>query len=246
MQPDALSQATAATVGVLPSHFMLDPATYQRGAELGFAGFDVYVAGRGGALGDVPADVVGASFVFFSPTTVAEAWERSKAVMAPRETAEVFIGIGHDWADAHLRDDVDLARLADVLGASAAGAPVAAAPLFAAWRAMPEPGPDRPKALVLHRLNLLRELRGALHGAALLAHGIGPHEAVSLRTPIMLGIFGYDGPHPRADDAAFEAEWKAAEAATDRSFGAAAFAHLSEAERAELAELLAALDPPKG
>ena len=33
---------------------MTDPATYAYGAELGFEGMDFYVAGRGGALGDVP------------------------------------------------------------------------------------------------------------------------------------------------------------------------------------------------
>ena len=48
---------------------MTDPATYAYGAELGFEGMDFYVAGRGGALGDVPADVVAAAFVFFAPTS---------------------------------------------------------------------------------------------------------------------------------------------------------------------------------
>ena len=51
---------------------------------------------------------------------------------------------------------------------------------------------DRHKALALHRVNALRELRGALHGAAILATGVTPHGAVARRTPYMLGVFGWE------------------------------------------------------
>lgn len=243
MTPDAVASATAAAVSDIPSRFMLDPVTYGRGADLGFEGIDFYVAGRGGALGDVHADVVAAGFVFFAPATVARSWERARAVMAPEEAADRFMAIGHDWAEAHLPDDLDLGRLAELLGVLAEGTSPAAAPLFAAWRARPEPGAERPRALVLHRLNLLRELRGALHGAATLAHGLDPHLAVTIRAPHMLGIFGYDGPHPDADGATAHAEWAAAETATDRALGPA-YATLDEGQRAELRDLLAALHAP--
>lgn len=243
MTPDAVATATAPAVSVLPSHFMLDPVTYQRGAELGFAGLDFYTVGRGGALGPVHADVVAAAFVFFSPPTVAEAWERGCEVMAPADAARHFMALGHDWAEAHLSDDVDLPRLADLLAPLVAGANPAAAPLFGAWRAQPEPGPDRPQALVLHRLNLLRELRNALHGATVLAHGLTPHEAVSIRAPHMLGIFGYDGPHLHASQPGVQSEWAAAEADTDRAMGPV-YAVLDEDERVELSTLLTALHAP--
>ncbi len=245
MTPDAVAEATATVVSTLPSHFMMDPATYVTGAELGFEGADFYTSGRGGVLGDVDGSVVAASFVFFRPETVSEAWDRSRAVMSRAEAAAHFIDAGHRWAEAHLTDDADLERLAALLHAMAATANPAGAPLFAAWRAHPEPGADRPKALVLHRLNVLRELRGALHGAAVLAHGLTPHLAVSIRQPYMLGIFGWGDPHPDAEAAGEEAgEWAAAEAATDRAI-APAYAALDEGERTELRDLLLTLDSTK-
>ena len=71
-------------------------------------------------------------------------------------------------------------------------APVAGAPLFAGWRALDEP--EEIKALALHRLNALRELRGALHGAAVLTVGLAPLEAIVVRTPAMLSVFGWPEP----------------------------------------------------
>ena len=58
MTPVAVAQSTAKVVGDLPSRFMLDMDTYVTAAEAGFQGMDFYAAGRGGALGDVPASVV--------------------------------------------------------------------------------------------------------------------------------------------------------------------------------------------
>lgn len=243
MTAEAAATATAAAISELPSHFMLDPGLYARGAELGLEGIDLYVAGRGGALGDVHGDVVAAGFVFWDVDLVREAWDRARKVMPPSEAAGHFIGAGHDWADAHLEADVDLGRLNDLLGRMTEAASPAAAPLFAAWRAMPEPGADRPRALALHRLNLLRELRGALHGGALLAHGVLPQVAVSIRAPYMLGIYGYDGPHPDATEPAAQTRWAAAEAATDVAMGAA-YEVLDEAERVELRTLLTELHAP--
>ena len=63
--PEAAAEATAGAVGALSSHFMLDGATYAKGGEMGFDGMDFYVAGRGGALGEVDGDVVSAALVFF-------------------------------------------------------------------------------------------------------------------------------------------------------------------------------------
>jgi len=230
-------------VSTLSSHFMVDPATYAVGAQLGFEGLDFYIAGRGGALGEVTGDVVAAAFVFFSPPTVVAAWDRARAVMAPFEAAGHFIGVGHDWGDRHLTADVDLARLAELLATMVTAANPAGAPLFAAWRSRPEPDPERAGALVLHRINVLRELRGALHGAAVLAHGLSPHEAVTIRAPHMLGIYGYDDPHPDATRSTEQSEWAAAETATDRALGPV-YAALDTAERVELYDLLEGVAAP--
>lgn len=242
MTPEAVATATAAAVGDLPSRFMLDPTTYIAAAEAGFEGMDFYAAGRGGALGDVSADVVTSAFVFFEPHLVHQSWERSGAVMSRSDAADRWAGACADWADAHLADaDEDgLARLAELLGRMNDAASPAAAPCFAAWRSRPEPAADRPRALALHRLMVLRELRGGLHGVACIAHGLSPHLALTIRTPGMLPLFGWDAPHPAADDPASHTAWADAEAATDRAL-APAYAALTTDERVELRDLLAAV-----
>ena len=234
MDPIEAAAASGDAISGLASHFMLDMATYARGGELVYEGLDFYIAGRGGVLGDVPAGVVAAALVFFEPATVTAAWERTAGLLPRLEAGAEFAAIGHRWAEATLPDDLDLARLAELAGKLVAGASPAGAPLFAGWRARPEPDADRPKALALHRMNALRELRGALHGAAVLAQGIDLHAAVAFRSPVMTGIFGWAEPHP--DGAAVKERWKQAQAGTERAM-APTFEALSAADRAEFVTL---------
>lgn len=240
MNPLETAIASGDAVNGLGTHFMMDMATYAYGAELGYEGVDFYVAGRGGALGDVPADVVTAAFVFWAPDAIREAWERSAPVLPRLEVAAEFAGVCHRWAEDHIADDVDvdLPRLAELAGRLVAGASVAGAPLFAGWRALPEPPAVQAKALVLHRMNALRELRGARHGAAVLSQGIDPHAAVARRSPYMLDLFGWPAPHPDADEV--RDAWRAAQEATEAAL-APVFAVLDEAERAEFAAAANAL-----
>lgn len=237
---DTLEAATASgdAINGLGTKFMLDMDTYVYGATLGFEGADFYLSGRGGALGEVPADVVSAAFVFWNPDFVAAGWERTASLMPRRQAAQEFAGVCHRWAEAHIGDEVDVARLAELAGRIGDDASPACAPLFAGWRSLDEPGPDRPKALALHRINALRELRGALHGAAVVAQGIIPRAAVGRRTPYMLPVFGWEEPHP--DSADVRGPWAEAQAATERAM-APAYAGLSSAERAEFVELVNAL-----
>jgi hypothetical protein len=92
---------------------------------------------------------------------------------------------------------------------------VSGAPIFAGWRDLPEP--DDLRALVLHRLNGLRELRGAMHGAAVLTVGLHPMEAIAVQTPGMLKFYGW--PTDRIDTEPLHQRWALAEARTDRMFG---------------------------
>ena len=92
MTPTAAAEATRDAVVAMPSHFMLDAATYAHGAELGFEGANYYVAGRGAVLGPCDADVVAAAFVFFNPGHIRAAWDASVDVMSSEKAA---IGYGH-------------------------------------------------------------------------------------------------------------------------------------------------------
>ena len=129
MTPEQAAHETRDAIVSFVSGFMTDAATYAYGAELGFEGMDFYAAGRGGALGEVPADVVAAAFVFFEPGIVRAAWERSAAVMSRGARPTEWAGRCHAWAREHLPEDRDWPTLAALVGRVSDAAPVAGAPL---------------------------------------------------------------------------------------------------------------------
>lgn len=231
----AAATATAAAVSTVGSHFMLDGNTYKRGAELGFAGLDFYVTGRGGVLGDVDADVVAAAFTFFEPGHVRTQWEAGRAVMSPHEAAAAFAQCGRAWAEEHVPDDLDATRVAKLAGAVVTAARTACAPVFGGWRALPVP--DSPKAAAVHQMNALRELRLGLHAAAIVSAGLSPLQALSVKTPHMAPIFGWS---TLADTDGLLELWEGAEERTTAAM-AHAYEALDDAERAELTELAVAL-----
>jgi hypothetical protein len=233
MTPEQAAHELRDAILRVPGGFMTDPATFARGAELGFEGLDFYAAGRGGVLGEVRADIVVAALVFFAPDLIRESWDRSAAVMSRERAAREWAAVSHDWAAAHLPADGDWEAIAGLLGRVVDAAPLAGAPIFAGWRLLDEP--DEIRALVVHRMNALRELRGAMHGAAVLTVGLLPVEAIAVRTPTMLSISGWPEPHP--DPEPLESRWALAEARTDRMFGRS-LGVLDAAERVELVELL--------
>jgi hypothetical protein len=231
----AAATATATAVSTIGGHFMLDGKTYQRGAELGFAGVDFYITGRGGVLGDVDADIVTAAFAFFEPVSVRTLWEQGLAVMPAALAATEFHACCTAWAEDRVPDDLDAARLAALAGRVVADARVACAPVFAGWRLLTVPA--SPKAAAVHQMNALRELRNGLHSAAVVSAGLTPLQALSLRSPQMVGLFGWA---EAVDCEGLQPLWDDAEARTTRAM-AHAYDGLDDAERAELAELAAAL-----
>jgi hypothetical protein len=234
MSNETVAERTRPTVTALSSNFMLDGATYAVGGEAGFNGMDFYGAGRGGVLGEVPADVVTAALVFFNPTVVEGAWEGSRAVMPRADAASLFAGCLVTWAGEHLGDDVDWARLAELTGKIVDAAPVAGAPVFAGWRALPVPAD--PKAAALHQLNALRELRMARHGAAITALGLDIGAVVCHASPGMAPIFGWEGTEVGEDVPAL---WDQAEVLTNQAT-TKDYAVLDQAEADEFADLCAA------
>lgn len=244
MQAEQTAHDVAVAIGELGGAFMTDGDTYGRGGELGFSGIDFYVLGRGGALGDTTADVVSSAFFFWNPEQVRSQWESGRAVMTPTEAAQEWARLCCAYGERHLPDDaVDLVRLADLATEVVNAASPAGAALFAGWRSLPVPGVDSPKGRVQHQLNALRELRGGLHGGAVLAAGLEPREALAYRSGFMAPIFGWD-PDSLPAPEAVEARWKVAEAGTDVAMGRV-FSVLDESARAEFVELVTALHAAK-
>lgn len=235
MDAQAAAEATASAVSSVGSHFMLDGATYEQGAALGFQGLDFYAGGRGGVLGDVDADVVAAAFAFFEPGYVRSQWELARSVMSPADAAAAWASCCAAWGEAHIGDDAPLERTNELLDQVVAAGRPACAAVFSGWRALEVP--TSPKAHAAHQMNALRELRHGLHSAAIVASGLTPHQALSITSPYMAPLFGWPD---LADVDGLQERRDGAEAATNAAM-AHAYEGLDDAGRAELAELLGTL-----
>ena len=225
------AEGSAGAVSGLTAAFMLDGKTYRAGSERGFEGLDFYVGGRCGVLGDVDADVVTSAMVFWNPETVRAQWEAAGRVMSRQEASELFVDCMARWADANLDDSIDWARLSELAAKIVHHASVAAAPLFAGWRALPVPAD--PVFAALHHMNCLRELRMARHGSAVVAVGLDPADAVRHNSPYMTKMFGWDEAEVTPEVAGL---WSEAEALTNRATERD-YAVLSDEEAAELVAL---------
>jgi len=86
--PDLTAAATRAAVHELGGAFAEDPKTLRQARQLGLTGWSFYVAGRGGALGDVRPDTVAAALGFIAPDAVRDGWETARRIIPPSEVAE--------------------------------------------------------------------------------------------------------------------------------------------------------------
>ena len=229
------AQAAARPVARTGGGFMSDPATFAAGAELGLERLDFYTGARGGVLGPVDASVVAAAFVWFEPSAVKRRWDAAMAIAPAAKLGQMWAECAQDYGARKLEADASTARLAELAGRIVDGASAAAAPIFAGWRQLPRPA--APAALAVHLLNGMRELRGALHGGAVLGAGLTPLESMLFGQPSMVETFGWTGPPP--DVSQLQSRWDAAEDATNVA-ASAAYAVLEPAERAEFVELVTA------
>ena len=221
---------------VLGGAWMLSDEAKVVADEVGTGRWALYMAGRGGVLGDVHPDVVTAAFYFFPASSVHKGWNKALAVMTPSEAARRFATASHAWGRAHLAGVDGLEALDTALATVIDSAPVAGLPLFAGWRAMPLP--DDLPARVIQRCQVLREHRGGAHAAAVLSCGLGPLEA------IMAGPgYGeetarfFQWPEPYPDGTPFVEQHRRAEELTNEIVGRA-WAVLSDGEFAAATETM--------
>lgn len=230
--------ATAAKPGVLElgGAFNDDPRTLRRARVMGLSGWAFYVAGRGGALGDVRTDTVAAALGFIAPEAVVDGWEAARRVATPMDVAAARLAECCRWGNENLGDFALLDRLTELVQRIVVSADPAGMPLFAAWRAMPvsDSAPAARAAVLLH---LLREHRGGGHLLAVRASGLTPLEAIIAGPDGEAGAvaFGWQPPYPPIGPLVRRRMW--AEAVTDR-ISSSAFAVLEASERVELVGLL--------
>ncbi len=238
---EGLATAVAAkhVVAGLGGAFMISSEAKAAGTEHGYRGWQLYVAGRIGVLGDVGPEVVAATLGFHEPGLVRSAWTGAARVAPATTTAARYVEVCRAWGRHRYARVPELDRLADLLEQVTAVADPAGWPLFAAWRA--QPLPDDAAGRVVQLLQVLREHRGGAHLSAVRAAGLRPVEAVVTGAGGARNatFFGWPDPLPEATDD-LRARLARAEAATDEQV-APAYAVLDTAGREDLLRLLPAL-----
>lgn len=177
MIPGAEDTATLASrarpvVAGLGGAFMISPEAKAAGKDGGFRGRELYVVGRGAALGDPTAVAVAAAFGFWEPGVITTAWEASRAKAPVQETLVRYTEVCRDWGRHRWTGLQDVDRLAELLGSVADAADASGWPLSAGWRAQPVPSDAPGRAAQL--LHVLREHRGGAHLTAVRVAGLGP------------------------------------------------------------------------
>ncbi|RJL26516.1 SCO6745 family protein [Bailinhaonella thermotolerans] len=247
MDVRSVARAAKGPVGVLGGGFMISREVKGLCRETGLGPREMYFRGRCGVLGETAADVVTAVCVFFPASHVAESWDGGRKLPVER-AVEGYAEACHNWGRRKFGEFAGAGRLADLVTAVNRHASPLGAPLFAGWRALPLPGDD--PARLAQALHVLRELRGGLHGCAVLSHGLTPLEAIlanpdSSGTPVpgaadvrlVAGFMNWREPYPEPGEEVRERRRRAEEATDEMT--APAFEALDDRERDELAELLA-------
>jgi hypothetical protein len=234
--PEQTAAASKAVITELGGAFSEDPRTLRRARRLGLSGWAFYVAGRGGALGDVRPETVAAALGFIAPEAVFDGWDAARRVATPTEIAGHNLAECCRWGGEHLAPYSGVGRVVELADRVVTSADAAGTPLFAAWRAMPVPDQgDGARAAVL--LYLLREHRAGTQLLAVRASGLAPLEAIIAGPEGEAGAvaYGWQPPYPAIGPLVRRRVW--ADAVTERIAGQA-FRALNATERVELIGLL--------
>jgi hypothetical protein len=223
-------------VDSLGGGFMISQQARQTSKESGLRGWELYFAGRGGVLGDVPAELVAAVLAFFPVDFVRSRWDAARRKMPPVKAVECFAAACEDWGRDRLSGFGEAGRLAGLMEKVTGNAQITGLPLFTGWSAVPVAAD--PAARLARAAHLLREHRGGLHVMAVLATGLTPLQA------IVAGPYGAENarffqwaePYPALTDG-LRQHRALAEDLTD-DMAALAYAALTDAESAEFVDLV--------
>jgi hypothetical protein len=244
----------------LAANVYFAPEPREAYAELGVTSYGAgYFCSRSACMGQLPGEVVAATFAVFAPKLVARSVAKGWAATNPAD----ILAARQRGATAALRrilgdQPAGAERATDVLRSATEGAPSAGRPLFAGLRHLAWPGD--PVGDLWRAVDLVREHRGDGHVAAWVAAGVDAVEITLLtelwwRIPqgsyapsrgwsaedIEAGVDRLrqrglvDGDGFTADGEALRAE---IEAATDRGES-----HVVEAMGAAADEVIAVLEP---
>ncbi len=229
-----VASTIAPLIGSVGAKYMLDPDTMAHGADAGYPnGFAYYVVGRGGVLGDVDSDVVFSAFMFFERTLIDKLWKAGVAVEGARAASKRYMQSCDAWGNKHLANIDKLELFISPAEKLVSQIDSSGLSLFAGLRAEPLPS-DLP-ARAYRLITLLRELRGCLHIAACVTHGLSGLQASLVSSGEgMTKLHGWAPPYQ--DVSHLVAVRDAAEKSTNDAMARLIALHLTEAEMNQLAE----------
>lgn len=170
-------RAVSGPIGAFGGAFMLHPDTLSSCKDFGYPnGFAYYVAGRGGVLGDVDADVVAAAFGPFAPSLVRAMWEAGTPVEGAQASARRYAEACATWGERRLSGFEGSSRFVELAERVISATPTYGLSLFVGWRQLPRPNTVAAHAFFL--MHLLREWRGSVHILAVAASGLSPLESI--------------------------------------------------------------------
>lgn len=224
----------APLIGSLGAKYMLDPETSARGAAAGYPNsFAYYVAGRGGVLGDVDSDVVFSAFMFFERSLIDKLWKAGVAVEGARAAGQRYLEDCDQWGRKNLAKVDQLELFIAPAEKFVSQVDSSGLSLFAAVRV--EPLPIDAPARAYRLIDLIRELRGCVHIAACVTHGLSGLEAI-LSSPgeNSAKMHGYAPPY--SDCSHLRATREVVEKSTNDALARLIKMHLSETEMNQLAD----------
>jgi len=236
---DRLVPAATDKIGALGSAFYFTEETGARGKELGLNRFRFYILGRGGVLGDVDSSVIVSAFGWWHPDAVRAQWESAREVLDPRTAGREYHECCAAFGRLKFSGIAGLDAFCDAAGAVNDAADPAGLALYAGIAA--EPLADDLPGRAMQLVTVLREFRGSVHIAAVLAQLLEPKVAHYIRRPDFFTFFGYTDDHVPDVTDEDRAKLAAADELTNRMVGPA-YSVLDAAQADALIAGLAAME----
>jgi len=169
-------------------HELTKPAADNIGLDL----FRFYFCGRGGVLGPVSSSVVQSAFGLFNPELLHKMWTTGAERCDVEVAAATQMQVAYDIGERDLGDVVGMADATASLAQLTSSVDVGGLGLFAGFQQLAAPAGEA--AAWMHQVILMRELRGAVHLAALAAHGVPGRVAHQIKRPNDGEMFGWTEP----------------------------------------------------
>ena len=157
------------------------PEAGEEYAAIGVTGRGGYFASRAAPLGAVPDEVIIATFYTFSPSAVRSAMPGAWAAAAPAALQQARFRVVRralDRVGVELSHDT-IAEARSIIDPVVAGLDLAGKPLAAANAAVALP--DDPLVALWQQVAVVREWRGDVHIAVLVANEVGPADCLLLQ-----------------------------------------------------------------